>query len=319
MPTRKRDKHRGSGSGSYIRSPLRNRAISSAGSEHYLDKVGVAGSNPALPTGFQGPRRFGCWDPVRQRLSQVATFCRYWVPYFGKNDHIRSTQRPEHPFGRGCRPWRAEVTFSINHVPRPNTLSQVLFRKKARPVSQLSDEDLVTELQRDMDADRFGILYDRYSAKVYQKCVGMTRNKELSQDLTHDIFLKAFVNLTKFDHRSRFGTWLYSVTYNYCLDHLRKEQKHRTTELDDDLKLEDGAEERYEAELLSMRAERLAPVLDALDPVDRGILLMKYQDELSVKDMMDVLGVGESAVKMRAMRARERALAKYHLLYPEEP
>ncbi len=195
----------------------------------------------------------------------------------------------------------------------------MLFRKKAKPVSQLSDEDLVAELQRDMDADRFGILYDRYSAKVYQKCVGMTRNKELSQDLTHDIFLKAFVNLTKFDRRSRFGTWLYSITYNYCLDHLRKDQKHRTSTLDEDLRLEDGAEERYETELLSMRADRLSAVLEALDPADRGILLMKYQDELSVKDMMDVLGLAESAVKMRSMRARERALAKYHQLYRDEP
>lgn len=195
----------------------------------------------------------------------------------------------------------------------------MLFRKKAKPVSQLSDEDLVTELQRDMNADRFGILYDRYAAKVFQKCVGMTRNKELAQDLTHDIFLKAFVNLTKFDHRSRFGTWLYSITYNYCLDHLRKDQKRRAGDLNEEVIVVDGAEDRYEMELLSLRSDRLASVLDALDPSDRGILLMKYQDELSVKDMMEVLGLAESAVKMRAMRARERALAKYHQLYRDEP
>lgn len=194
----------------------------------------------------------------------------------------------------------------------------MLFRKKAKPVSQLSDEELVTELQREMNADRFGILYDRYSTKVFQKCVGMTRNQELAQDLTHDIFLKAFVNLKKFDHRSRFGTWLYSITFNYCLDHLRKDQKNRTTELNEDLTVADGAEDRHEMELLSMRSDRLETVLDALEPADRGILLMKYQDELSVKDMMEVLGLAESAVKMRAMRARERALAKYHQLFRDE-
>ena len=114
---------------------------------------------------------------------------------------------------------------------RPNAqLSQVLFKKKAKPDNELSDEELVAELQRAMDADRFGVLYDRYTAKVYQKCVGMTTDKELAHDLTHDIFLKAFVNLSKFDHRSKFGTWLYSITYNYCLDHLRKRQRHRTTD-----------------------------------------------------------------------------------------
>ena len=194
----------------------------------------------------------------------------------------------------------------------------MLFKKKAKPVIQLSDEELVAELQRVMDADRFGVLYDRYSAKVYQKCMGMTRNKDVSHDLVHDIFLKAFVNLAKFDHRSKFGTWLYSITYNYCLDHLRKNQRQRTSDLEDDM-LEDGAEERFETELLSVRSDRLGAVLDAMEPSDRAMLLMKYQDELSVKDMMDVLGLTESAVKMRSMRARERALAKYHQLYREEP
>lgn len=194
----------------------------------------------------------------------------------------------------------------------------MLFRRKAKPVIELSDEELVAELQRVMDADRFGVLYDRYSAKVFQKCMGMTRNKDLSQDLVHDIFLKAFVNLPKFDHRSRFGTWLYSITYNYCLDHLRRNQRQRTTDLDEG-QVEEGPDDRYEVELLSLRADRLGAVLDALEPADRALLLMKYQDELSVKDMMDVLGLTESAVKMRALRARERALAKYHLLYRDEP
>jgi len=195
----------------------------------------------------------------------------------------------------------------------------VLFKKKAKPDKELTDEELVGELQRAMDADRFGVLYDRYTAKVYQKCVGMTRDQELAKDLTHDIFLKAFVNLSKFDHRSKFGTWLYSITYNYCLDHLRKSQRHRTKDLDDDLVVEDGAEDRYEIELLSLRSDRLASVLEALEPADRAVLLMKYQDDLSVKEISEVLGLGESAVKMRAMRARERALNQYKHLYSDEP
>ena len=211
------------------------------------------------------------------------------------------------------------VPFSERRVQTPNTLSPLLFRKKPAAVEQLRDEEIVVELQHRMDAERFGVLYDRYSTKVFQKCMAMTRNNEIAKDLTHDIFLKAFVNLSKFDHRSKFGTWLYSITHNYCLDHLRKDQKHRTTEVEDDHGVEDGTEDRYEAELLAIRTDRLPMVLEAMDPADRGILLMKYQDELSVKDMMEVLGVGESAVKMRTMRARERALVLYHQLFPEEP
>ena len=55
-----------------------------------------------------------------------------------------------------------------------------------------------------------------------------------------------------------------------------------------------------------------------MDPTDRTMLLMKYQEEHSVKEISELLNIGESAVKMRVLRARERALAKYYELYPEE-
>lgn len=191
-------------------------------------------------------------------------------------------------------------------------------KKKAKPDIELSDEELVLALQHSMEADRFGVLYDRYTTKVYQKCIGMVRDQDIAKDLTHDIFLKAFVNLAKFDHRSKFGTWLYSITYNYCLDHLRRNQRRRTTDVEDDMLEDDTQEDRFEAELLSMRAENLETVLEALEPGDKAVLFMKYQDDLSIKEMMEMLQVGESAVKMRILRARERALSKYHELYPEE-
>lgn len=291
----------------YFRTPER-RAISSAGSEHYLDKVGVAGSNPALPT--------------RQVPQQEPTdpFGRHDRPYGSPADPARPGRTVSPTVGPiGTTGIGGGVTFLRSIRPKPEYALPLLFRKKVVKVEELRDEEIVAELQRRMDPERFGVLYDRYSTKVFQKCVGMTRNKEIAQDLTHDIFLKAFVNLTKFDHRSKFGTWLYSITYNFCLDHLRKDQKHRTTEVDEDHQVADGAEDRYEAELLAIRSERLPQVLEALAPTDQGILLMKYQEDLSVQDMMGVLGVSESAVKMRTMRARERALAKYHELFPEEP
>ena len=180
-----------------------------------------------------------------------------------------------------------------------------MFSKRTRNNDkELNDEELVSALQKHMDTERFGVLYDRYTTKVYQKCLGMTRDKDLAKDLTHDIFLKAFVNLSKFDHRSKFGTWLYSITYNYCLDTLRKGQRTRSEEIDE--RVEDGTidDQAYEAKLLGLRADRLDQVIAKLDPADRALLLMKYQEDLSVKDIMEVMALQESAVKMRILRAR---------------
>ena len=194
-----------------------------------------------------------------------------------------------------------------------------MFKSRTKRDQSLTDEELVSLLQKEMDTERFAVLYDRYSTKVFQKCVGMTRDRDLAKDLSHDIFVKIFINLSKFDHRSKFGTWVYSITYNYCLDTLRKNKRIREDEIDE--RTEEGTplDETNEAQLLGLRAERLDHVLKEIDPLDRALLLMKYEDELSVKDMQDALSLSESAVKMRLLRARDRAMAKYHHLYPEEP
>lgn len=182
----------------------------------------------------------------------------------------------------------------------------------------MTDEELVLALQRQMDADRFAVLYDRYTTKVFQKCVSMTRDRDLAKDLTHDIFLKTFLNLPKFDHRSKFGTWLYSITYNYCLDALRRNQRHREEEIDERIEAGLPQDERSEEQLMALKAQGLAQVLQELDPADRALLLMKYQDDLSVLEIQGILALSESAVKMRLLRARERALAKYRELFPDE-
>lgn len=194
-----------------------------------------------------------------------------------------------------------------------------MFGSKKKSIgADLSDEDIVRSLQDKMDSVLFGVLYDRYVQKVFHKCLGMTRDKDLAKDLAHDIFLKAFVNMSKFSFRSSFSTWLYSITYNYCLDHLRKGQRMRTQSVDDRFDLVDDNEDLYEKELFKLRSERLDKVLGEIGPEDRGFLLMKYQEELSVKDIMDVMGLSESAVKMRMLRARSRALGKYEELYAGE-
>lgn len=170
-----------------------------------------------------------------------------------------------------------------------------------------------------LDAESFGAIYDRFSGRVYRKCLAMTRDKALAHDLTHDIFLKAFLNMGKFDGRSKFGTWLYRITFNYCLDHLRKKQRTPVVGELDPADVVVPNTDRSEEELMEIRADRLDDVLGHIDAADRAILLFKYQEDMSVKELMDLLEMSESAVKMRLLRARERALAAYSDLFPEEP
>ena len=75
--------------------------------------------------------------------------------------------------------------------------------------SPLSDEELINVIVVQGKTGMYGILYDRYADKVYRKCLSFEKDRDAAQDLAHDILIKVFIQLSKFEARSRFSTWLY--------------------------------------------------------------------------------------------------------------
>lgn len=181
----------------------------------------------------------------------------------------------------------------------------------------LADEDLVAEIVRSRNALMFGVLYDRYAQRIYNKCYGFARSEAEAQDLTQDVFLHLFLKLPSFKGRSRFSTWVYSLTYNFCVNYVNRD-KHRKMADKQVREAEIGDEAAYpevdEAEILQMRSDKLARAMAALEADDRAILLLKYQDEASVKDIQELMDLGESAVKMRLKRARAKLVEQYRKL-----
>lgn len=178
----------------------------------------------------------------------------------------------------------------------------------------LSDEELVKLIIESRNTKIYGILYDRYSQKVYSRCLKFVSQVEEAQDLTHDLFIKVFYNLSKFQNKSSFSTWLYAVTYNHCLDYLNKKNK---LPLENEERLLDSTpdssiEEIEDSEIFALKAEKLKIAMERVDSKDRMILLMKYLDESSIKDIATVLQLSESAVKMRINRAKRRILDVYN-------
>lgn len=181
-------------------------------------------------------------------------------------------------------------------------------------MKQLSDEELVYLYIDTQQNPYFEQLYERYCDKVYRKCLSFTKDPVQAEDLTHDIFLKLVIKLAGFRGQAKFSTWLYSITYNYCTDHLRSAHLRRHVHVEDgweriDVKAEDDNEL---IELAELEAEQLQRALKKLPPFEQTILLMKYQDDISIREIANLNGLTESAVKMRLKRSRER-LRKYYL------
>lgn len=92
----------------------------------------------------------------------------------------------------------------------------------SKSLKDYSDMELISAVLETGDNEYFGEIYDRYSDKVYGKCILMVKDLTLAQDLTQDIFVKAFTKLNTFQVKSSFGTWPYQVTYTHCMDYIRK-------------------------------------------------------------------------------------------------
>ncbi len=152
--------------------------------------------------------------------------------------------------------------------------------------------------------------YNRYARKIYNRCLGIVKNPEEAKDLSHDILVKIFLNLDKYKGAGPLYAWVFAITYNHCISFLEKRKRWRMEELDDQLhRLEADDTEREQRLLKELRLTQLEHVFDRLSLEDRTILLMYYKDQMPVKTIAAILKIGQSAVKMRLKRSRDR-LAK---------
>ncbi len=172
----------------------------------------------------------------------------------------------------------------------------------------MSDEDALEQYLASQNVNYFNLLYDRYTNKVYAKCMSMLRDQELAEDATQEIFVKILLSLSKFNGKSKFSTWLYSITYNYCIDQIRKEKNENFVQVNDFSRIDKVDDDMYDSEIKETNVFRLKEVMDKMNAEDKCILLMKYQDELSIKDICNILDKTESAVKMKILRAKEKFL-----------
>ena len=158
--------------------------------------------------------------------------------------------------------------------------------------------------------DSFDAIYNRYAAKVYQKCLSMTKDPEVAKDFTQDIFIKVFCKLDTFQNRSAFLTWLYSISHNYCLDQLRLTKRMSTEPL-----METYAQEVVEPDQSDPFITQWHALEKAMNtiPVEEATLLrLKHEQGLSVKSIGEQYQISESAVKMRLKRSRDKVSKLYN-------
>ena len=173
------------------------------------------------------------------------------------------------------------------------------------------DEELLRAARAAPEGDlrAFEELVVRYRNRIVTNCRHLTRDEGHAEDLSQEVFVKAFFNLPKFEERSSFRHWLNRIKVNHCLNHIKRSARRQMVAIDE------HSAEAFEELQQQPRAARRVERMEARDRIDavleempetlRVPLVMRDMDELSYQEIADALKLGLSAVKMRIKRGRE--------------
>lgn len=171
------------------------------------------------------------------------------------------------------------------------------------------DTILVAEAKQDPKA--YEALYRKYADKVFNYFWYRTgHDKMLSEDLMQETFLRAFRHLKKFRIRGySYLTYLLNIAHNLLVDYYRKPKSIPVDELPTDAVPYEITEDL----LRKSDAEALWRAIQDLPDRNRDALLMRYQDEMSMKDIARVMDSTENAVKLNISRTRKKLRSHPHL------
>lgn len=155
----------------------------------------------------------------------------------------------------------------------------------------------------------FGEIYKRYYPKLFAYCKKITQNREDAYDITIDSFIKASEKIHTLRDPDFFMTWLFRIAHNLCMDRCRRIKKQQTYRLDDSFDLmEDTSEREYQlAKEASLQEMNI--LLENIEPKNKQILVEKYINNKSIAEIKTQMGITESAIKMRLLRARKKMVS----------
>jgi RNA polymerase sigma-70 factor (ECF subfamily) len=173
---------------------------------------------------------------------------------------------------------------------------------------QENDKNLI-ELCQKGDSEAFGALYDRYIRTIYNFIYYKTFHKETAEDLASETFFKALKSIQSVDPGKPFLSWLYKIAQNTVVDSYRA--KRPTEDIDDFWDLSSGGDIEADTET-ALQVDVLREKFRELSSSERDIIIMRVWQDLSYKEIADIVGKSEASCKM----TYSRALTKLRISMP---
>ncbi|WP_010631745.1 RNA polymerase sigma factor SigW [Sporolactobacillus vineae] len=163
------------------------------------------------------------------------------------------------------------------------------------------------------DHQAFADLVDRYKNSVCSICLRMVGNREEAEDLSQEAFIRAYNNISKFDSDRKFSTWLFRIATNLSIDSLRR--KKPSVSLDAEIPGTEGLALNTllpgntvppdEQIVMAETEQWIQKEIGALPDKYRSAVILKYVEDLSLKEISEIMRLPVGTVKTRVHRGRE--------------
>lgn len=196
------------------------------------------------------------------------------------------------------KPCTMATYFGVQHLNNRTNLDQ-------------ASEMALMEQCRRQDFEAFGKLVDLYQSRIIGFIKRMVRNSEEAEDISQEVFIRAFQNLSKFDGRSSLRTWLFRIAYNLCVDSARKKGRYLPdsglvdSETDEVIEISDP---KWNPETVILDEEMRAVIEGSVGTLSdklRTVLLLHDKEELGYIELSEMLAIPVGTVKSRLFLARQ--------------
>ncbi|MCX7774398.1 MAG: sigma-70 family RNA polymerase sigma factor [Clostridia bacterium] len=151
--------------------------------------------------------------------------------------------------------------------------------------------------------EAFEELVERYQRLVYSIALSYMKDPQLAEDAAQEAFIKAYTHIRSYNPEFKFSTWITRITYNTCIDSLRK--KREMNPIEEAFEVADNAQTPEEALVSKDRRQKLGELINALEPKYKQPLMLYHASGLKYEEISEYLKVPMSIVKNRIFRARK--------------
>lgn len=183
-----------------------------------------------------------------------------------------------------------------------------------------SDNDIIKHVLGG-NQPAFAELVNRYKNYVFTLSSRFIKNREDAEEVSQDIFVKAYRSLSDFRGESKFSTWLYTIVNTTCITFLRK-KKLQIHSLDNEkiFEVADSVDSGFRANLVEQKSKTgmVNNAIAMLNTDDAEIITLFYKAEQTLEEIGKVLGLDPNTAKVRLHRARQRLKEKMETYFSEE-